>query len=438
MSGPKVVRIVTREEILDICRGHLARVDAALEEWTRVGTRNECIDEDALAATRQRRAALEALIRSDRFMDLQKQAPTEEAFLEEDLRRRLTKVAQVQAAARSRNRRSKETGAALLRSLEQKGPVPPQLAEELRNGCEEAFPQAFGIISSAVREQSASSELARRLREDDVDRNFSRWMADRQGSVDPEIDRIEGRLSELAQMVDGTISDDLRARLEEARGASGGRRGLLLDGLEVEIGRTLAAARRAGALLHELRLLSAEASAAGLDGAVFGAGAESMDAAALEHGIAAARAVLEAHRAAAAAQARRAAVLKGLAELGYEVAEGMTTQVAGDSRLILRNASRPDYGVEVSPAGAKMQMRPVAFEDGGLGPDPARDRDAETIWCGDVTSLQASLAEVGAELQIEKSLPVGAVPLKRIRLIEAAATMTSAAAPQQRTVNSGG
>jgi hypothetical protein len=42
MSGPKVVRIVTREEILGICHGQLARVDAALAEWTRKGRRNSC------------------------------------------------------------------------------------------------------------------------------------------------------------------------------------------------------------------------------------------------------------------------------------------------------------------------------------------------------------------------------------------------------------
>lgn len=49
MSGPKVIRIVTREEILEICRGQLARVDAALEHWTRIGRRNGCVDEDAVA-----------------------------------------------------------------------------------------------------------------------------------------------------------------------------------------------------------------------------------------------------------------------------------------------------------------------------------------------------------------------------------------------------
>ena len=39
MSGPKVVRIVTREENEAICRGMLARIDAALEEWAETGRR---------------------------------------------------------------------------------------------------------------------------------------------------------------------------------------------------------------------------------------------------------------------------------------------------------------------------------------------------------------------------------------------------------------
>lgn len=31
MSGPKVVRIVTIEEVLEICRGHLARLDKTIK-----------------------------------------------------------------------------------------------------------------------------------------------------------------------------------------------------------------------------------------------------------------------------------------------------------------------------------------------------------------------------------------------------------------------
>ena len=114
-----------------------------------------------------------------------------------------------------------------------------------------------------------------------------------------------------------------------------------------------------------------------------------------------------------AANARRNALLEALGGLGYEVTEGMATAWASEGRLVLRSAARPDYGVEVSGA-ERIQMRPVAFDAGAVGPDPARDIDAETIWCGDVTRLQQNLARHGDALKIEKALPVGAVPLKRV------------------------
>jgi hypothetical protein len=38
----------------------------------------------------------------------------------------------------------------------------------------------------------------------------------------------------------------------------------------------------------------------------------------------------------------------------------------------------------------------------------------ETIWCGDLGKLQASLADGGSDLVIEKALAVGATPVKVI------------------------
>ena len=45
MSGPKAFRIVTRAEIISICRRNLARLDAAIEVWTSRGQRNGTIDQ---------------------------------------------------------------------------------------------------------------------------------------------------------------------------------------------------------------------------------------------------------------------------------------------------------------------------------------------------------------------------------------------------------
>lgn len=79
----------------------------------------------------------------------------------------------------------------------------------------------------------------------------------------------------------------------------------------------------------------------------------------------------------------------------------------------------------------QMQMRAVAFETGGHGPDPSRDRDAKTIWWRDVTGLDKHLAGV-----IERALPIGATPLKRIAMTVTAGAGTTAAAKtlKQRTL----
>ncbi len=82
-----------------------------------------------------------------------------------------------------------------------------------------------------------------------------------------------------------------------------------------------------------------------------------------------------------------------------------------------------------------MQVRAVAFDADGDTADFARDRDAETIWCGEVTELEADLANAGTELIIEKSRPVGEIPLKRVPLGgTSAARPTDIRAPNQRTL----
>lgn len=433
MSGPKVVRIVTREEILEICAGLLARVDAALAEWTRIGRRNDCIDDQALAAATARRAALAALIAADRFMHLQKQAPIEEAFLRDDVQVRLAKVAAEQAAARSRGRRQREAAASLLRTLRAGGDaLDPGLEHRLERGEADALAEGFQLLAGRSAAPTASRDLAQRLSEGASIRPVADWLSTRPVSdIDPAVARIDARIAELSPLVDEPTSAIWSVRLDEALDADPARRGLLLDGLDVATGRALTEARRRASVVIDLDLLAAELDAAGLPTAALRDGLKEIGPDAIAGRIDEGRAALEAHRHARASAARRAAVLEGLAGLGYEVSEGMRTAWAQDGRLVVRSAARPDYGVEVSAAGERMQMRPVAFDAGGVGPDPARDSDAETIWCGDVTALQGLLGDEGGGLVIEKSLPIGATPLKRIA-VEGGSRSATAAAPALR------
>ena len=59
-------------------------------------------------------------------------------------------------------------------------------------------------------------------------------------------------------------------------------------------------------------------------------------------------------------------------------------------------------------------MRPVAFTAPGAPADTARDRDAETIWCGQVSELSKALTASGSGMEIVRALPIGATPLKRV------------------------
>jgi hypothetical protein len=278
-------------------------------------------------------------------------------------------------------------------------------------------------------------QLASQFRERSEVSTYADWLARQPvAAPDPAIERIEQRLSELSLITPDSEADEWRRRLAEASEAPSSRRNLLLDGLEVDTGRALRESRKRSAVLTDLTILAAEMAAAGLSAEKLDQASAAVSLDDLQERLTAARAALEEHRTRKAVAARRAAVLKGLAGLGYEVTEGMSTSFANEGRAVLRSASRPDYGVEVSSAagGGRVQMRPVAFQAGAREPDPARDKDAETIWCGDVSALQDSLNALGGKLLIERSTPIGATPLKRVKADGRFATSIEAVRPKER------
>ena len=93
MSGPKVVKIITREEIIAICRDHMAQLDSAVRRWETVGKRNKVISNDDIDGTRARQEQLQALLAADKLSELQRQVPEEIAYLKNDMDTRLSQAA---------------------------------------------------------------------------------------------------------------------------------------------------------------------------------------------------------------------------------------------------------------------------------------------------------------------------------------------------------
>ncbi len=431
MSGPKVVRIVSREELVMRCEGLLARLDATREDWIRVGRRNDVLTDEEIGSVLSRHTAMRELLSANRFAELQRQVPAEMASLHTDLDRRLTAAAAAEAAARAADRRRAQAAMAVLRMLETSGcDIPVDLQEALKRaaaGDEDgrtAIAQGFSLLATSATTSltQRQRELALAHREGDDDLEISTWIA-REGraQVESMLAKVDGYVATLRGLTDNARCAPFEHRA--ARLAASPEDPTLsakVDTLVVELARAVDEARtrsdlewRLKQLATELRQLGtdpalavADATLAGLTGAL-DALRETEERSAI---------ALEQFRSEAAASGRRRAVLEGLASLGYEVTEQMETAWVANGRVVLRQTTRPAYGVEIGGGAdaARVQFRTVAFREPTAPPDVARDRDAETVWCGDVDALRRRFANGGGEIVIEQALGVGVAPLRAV------------------------
>jgi hypothetical protein len=246
---------------------------------------------------------------------------------------------------------------------------------------------------------------------------FADWLGRQVQTPDPAFALLDHRLAEL-QLAAPDRVEGFETRLRTAEAESGTRRDLLLDSLSMDLGRAVSEVRLRAATASRLDLTVAELAL--IDPETASAITQRRDAArdtpALDALLVETEAALTQARAERAAELRRAAVLESLASLGYEVTEGMAKGWVENGRLLVRNVSRPGYGMEIGGdlSADRVQMRAVAFADGDAPQDRARDVDAETLWCGDLATLGKALDEAGGGLAIERALAAGATPLKRV------------------------
>jgi hypothetical protein len=430
MSGPKAFRIVTRAEIMAICRRSLARLDAAIEDWISRGQRNGTIDKADIDKVIARRDALRGLLSVDRFVELQKQIPAEISYLQADAERRTEKAAELEAQSKRIMRRMKGTAQALLASLESSDiKIPQEIREELASSSasserlEAAINKAFLMLHSppaAIGVSDLQRDIAARLGAGEKRVSLEEWTSRQPGATeDKALLRVDEFLGELKGL--GIDPGPFSARISSLELEPAARRSLLADSLLLDLAAAVKNGREHARLLSDLRGRHAELSemkspeaallrseiGKSLTGGLRGSEAEFLQRADF---------LIEAELQSMAAEERRRAVLEGLSALGYEVSEGMATAWVDGGRVVLRKAANPGYGVELS-GGSKsdlLQVRAVAFGDSTKTRDTSRDRDIETIWCGEFERLQSLIAKDGGSMAIEHAHPVGQFPLKLV------------------------
>jgi hypothetical protein len=423
MSGPKVVRVVTREELVAVGAAVLARLNAAVAQWER-----ECGDAKPadVEATKRRRDELAAMLAADRFTEFGQAAAKEIDFLDADAARRRERAAQ----ARAQQRLRQSSGQELARTLLGVGSnLDSQMRAELGKVATGhlSVDQMDAVLSRArqalfqVPVQGASAEqivLAQRLGVSETDTSFEAW---RVSSTKPNV-RLQSAFAHLAELeaLDAADAVELEAQVRavlEIEDES--TRDMRLDTLVLAIRRVKEGILAKVKLLRQVEGLVAELFAVAGESETLTKLRSATLNLKLEHLqvlVTLGQDELVKSQAAVSATARRKAVLDGLLKLGYQVQEGLATITVDSGRLVVRSPASDHYGVEVVPgSNQKMQVRSVAFN---ATRDTSQDLAEEQRWCGDFGKLQASLQAIGCEVVVEKALGVGAIPLRVVEVAE--------------------
>lgn len=437
MSGPKVVRVVTREELVAAGESLLRRLDAALSEWERAcaAAGISPADQDA---SRDRRDALEHMLRADRFGEFGQAVVAEIGFLESDATRRRERAAQARAQERARLTSGRELARVLLRQVPHDAPERPELERAVAGGLE--LKELDAVLArarqtlfapAAAELNSVQNALAARLAGGER-ASFEAWRQKLVGGAS-RLEALLAHISELELLGEGGRAGELHKEVTAAAAIEEeGVRGMRLDTLVVALKKAKDDAVAREKLRAQAVLLAAElegfAEAEEVIQALRAAtAAPSPD---LQKALEAAQKRREELQETQVAAARRKAVLDGLQQLGYKVHEELSTATSAGGRLVVRNSAASGYGVEIA-AGAgmeRLQVRAVAFD---ANRDAAGDIPAEQRWCDDFGALKGMLQRQGAEVLVERALAVGAVPLKLLAATSGEEERRATAAPRQ-------
>ncbi|WP_457587607.1 hypothetical protein [Ensifer canadensis] len=441
MSGPKVVRIVTREEIIAICEGHLAQLEAAAAQWRRVGERNSVVDDNDVAQVHARVEAMQALLASEKFEELQKRVPAEIAFLNADVEKRVQRAADEVVTARKRAQRSIAAARSVAAALRARGlDVPLALSDPAGVPAEElqaAFVAAFAALSPRDEQLPSQQQidLAAALGAGEERRTLASWLEGQTPAPQaPLNDRLEHAISELAAL-QPAAAEPFRRRAAELSGTRSSQRALLVDSLMLDLAGARRLASERYGVVGKIEAVAAQLCQLGGDTNLVALEDSYLETADLRHlhsVLATAEASLARLQKERAAVAGRQALLVGLSKLGYDVRQGMETAWVRNGSIVLESPSHQGYGVEVGgdPSGM-VQLRTVRFGGSDL-PNAEADKTAETEFCSSFDKLRDGIAGAGGDIEIVRALGIGATPVKRVSL---PTTEVETEAPQRANVS---
>lgn len=441
MSGPKVVRIVTREELQAIGRADLRKVESAIESLLKTAKSHDEYSDTLATELASRYRPLLALFEKEDWRELKSQSTTLAVFLKGEVERFRLKAVTNASRKRSKRNHIRDAALSMISAYEAAGiKAPPDLQKmtsQVATADEEDLASFQILLDAALRGLDSASiatgptdkqrELATLMGAGENVKSYSEWLATNpQATIRGEDPRLTSLMAEIEALDDAETFRHFMGAIQTIEmEKSTNRRALLTDSLILELGAHTRLRREKEeviAMLVDVRssLLGFESKLAAKLVADVAVVIGSFN---LDRGKAVlveAQLVLESETKAFEAAARRRAVLEGLSSLGYEVKEQMATAWVKDGRIVVSKPGSTDYGVEIgAPADAsKMQVRLVGSDRPATPRDRRRDTDMETIWCSEFSKMKAQLAQSGTDVVIEKALGIGVQPVKTISFAE--------------------
>ncbi len=439
MSGPKVVRVVTKQEVMSICRGRIDALQDAIEQWRKYAARHDALTAEEEKAVEKKLFAVIKMFEREQFLDVQKQCSVEIAALQSDMNRIRDEAiakAEQERTMRRRLQYSAETLISSFKSIQRQIPEALlDIASSSLTATEEELASMNATLSRILTEYTMSSsdqksmtplqkELSKKLAEGEKLQTLADWKVHHEDAKSLEKDhRLDRLIAELEATEDKSSVKPFLDRIASiSKESSANRRSLLTDSLILDLvahsnerkakEKAIASMREIRSELHRLKSKQAKDLESLLTRAI---DAEDSSSSKLLHdkGIA----LIKEETKAMAGESRRTAILKGLSELGYEVRENMATAWAENGRIVVRKPNEKGYGVELGAVedAERVQVQLVSFDPSSDASKASQDRDRETIWCSEFTRLQSLLEKSGTSLHIEKALPVGVKPLKKVQ-----------------------
>jgi len=438
MSGPKVLRTVTREERIELGLIQIAMIEEAIKRW-----RPEVTDTDVDAISREehilaKKTQIEGLLAVDRFDEVASLSGALVASVNQDIDRMREEQYIRHAKALSRERSLRYTARSVLERCHQVGVSIPHNRSDVLQKAADGEPTNFREVADiatglldvfAERETKEAADgrasLAVSLAGPHCDLSASELLATMEAEMkDPRLGIADKQIAELAKLEERQAAESFERRLADivfgSVGCDPAKGSLALDALGVELAQAVKHTRQVAevkqALAVEIAAATVTKDLEACRGTIVAAqqNIEKCQLDCAREQISKSREIRDACARARAAQAGRVAILRGLKQLGYEVREGMSTIWADKRRLVIRHPGKKGVALELAGNAelGRLQARMVAVQ-GAVRGSPS-DREVELDWCSELKTLQDAVAKTGGSVEVENATPAGARPLKLV------------------------